>query len=269
MGRKKNLADIDEYDKGFIDAAMKQSIPISAECNNYQTSRFLDYKLDIKCKNKKQKDFLKLLKDESKMIVIGSGAAGSGKSWVAYSYALSQLKDTDNNIDQIVVFIPCAQAGSKEISLGYLKGTIEDKTLPFCEASTYTMEKILRNSGNFNAKEIIDSLKKLNLITFNFLNFARGKTIDNSIIILEESENISSSEMLLLLTRIGENSKIVIIGSEEQKDRKDLKYEKSGMLATIENLSDMEEFGHVEFTNDDVVRNPIISKIIENWKITV
>ena len=260
------MEDIDSYEMGFIDSKMGERIKIDAISYVPIQLKNMPYKLDIKCKNERQKVFLKLLKDPTKQIVVGSGAAGSGKSWIAYSYALSQLKDEDSGIEQIVVFIPCAQAGSKEISLGYLKGTIEDKTLPFCEASIYTMEKILKQNGNTNYREAITALRNSNKLSFNFLNFARGKTIDNSIIVIEESENVSASEMLLLLTRIGNNSKIVIIGSEEQKDRKDIKNELSGMLYAIEKLGDMEEFGHVEFTTEDVVRNPLISKIIEAWK---
>ena len=266
MGRKKHIEDIDAYNKGYIDASMNKGITVNSDILNANSTKLFDYKVEIKCKNKKQKDFLKALKDDNKLIVVGSGSAGAGKSWIAYSYALSALKDEENEIEQIVVFIPCAQAGSKEISLGYLKGTIEDKTRPFCEASIYTMEKILRQSNNYNPKQIIDGLINQNKISFNFLNFARGKTIDNSIIILEESENISSSEMLLLLTRIGFGSKIIIIGSEEQKDRKDIKNEDSGMIAAINNLSDLEEFSHIEFTNEDIVRNPLITKILDKWK---
>ena len=226
----------------------------------------MPYNISIKCKNQKQKEFLNLLKNKEKSICVGHGAAGSGKSWIAYAYALSQLKDETSDIDQIIVFIPCAQAGSKEISLGFLKGDLRDKTMPFCEATLYTIEKILKASGNQNPKSIVNILTLQDRISFNFLNFTRGKTFDNAIIILDESENISKEEMLLILTRIGENSKIILIGDELQKDRKDIRNEDSGMITSVKKLHDLDEFGAVEFTNDDVVRNPLITKILELWK---
>lgn len=95
-----------------------------------------------------------------------------------------------------------------------------------------------------------------------------GKTYDNALILINECENYSKEEMLLLLTRIGENSKIIISGDIEQLDRKDIKKNgyKCGMEYALEKLKDMEEVAYVEFTTEDIVRHPIISKIIENWK---
>ena len=266
MARKKHLEDLDAYELGYIDGKMNERVKIDNLGYEPVQLKNLFYKLDIKCKNEKQKDFLKLLKDTSKQIVVGSGAAGSGKSWIAYSYALSQLKDEGSSIEQIVVFIPCAQAGSKEISLGYLKGDIDSKTIPFCEASISTMEKILKLSGNSNPKNIVDGLRNSGKIQFKFLNFSRGSSIDNALIVVEESENLSKQEMLLILTRLGTNSKFIIIGDELQKDRKDIKNEDSGMIESIKRLEGLDEFVHIEFTNDDIVRNPLISKIIERWK---
>ena len=266
MARKKHLEDLDAYELGYIDGKMNERVKIDNLGYEPVQLKNLFYKLDIKCKNEKQKDFLKLLKDTSKQIVVGSGAAGSGKSWIAYSYALSQLKDEGSGIEQIVVFIPCAQAGSKEISLGYLKGDIDSKTMPFCEASISTMEKILKLSGNSNPKNIVDGLRNSGKIQFKFINFIRGATIDNAIIVLEESENISQAEMLLILTRLGMGSKLLLIGDPIQSDRKDIKNEDCGMVKAIKCLNDMAEFGYIEFTNDDIVRNPLISKIIERWK---
>lgn len=128
------------------------------------------------------------------------------------------------------------------------------------------MEKILSNSGNFSSKQIIDGLIKNYVINYDVVNFARGKTYDNALILINEAENYSKEEMLLLLTRIGENSKIIISGDVEQMDRKDLKFSQCGMVYAIEKLKDMNEVDIVEFKNEDIVRNPIISKIIYKWK---
>lgn len=147
-----------------------------------------------------------------------------------------------------------------------MKGTLEEKVEPFIEADSYTMEKILSNSGNYSGKQLIDGLIRNGIINYDVVNFARGKTYDNALILINEAENYSKEEMLLLLTRIGENSKIIISGDIEQMDRKDLKSSQCGMVYALEKLNGMEEVDVVEFHNEDIVRHPIISKIIENWK---
>jgi phosphate starvation-inducible PhoH-like protein len=100
------------------------------------------------------------------------------------------------------------------------------------------------------------------------VNFARGSTIDNAIILISEAENFSKEEMLLLLTRIGENSKIILTGDLEQLDRKDIikSKNKCGLEFAVEKLSTLSSVGVIEFNNDDIVRNPLIGEIIDLWK---
>lgn len=266
MGRKKHIENCNDYEKGYIDAKMNQTpIKIDNNYDNQVSLKMLPYKIDIKCKNKKQKDFLNLLKEKNNKICVAYGSAGSGKSWITYSHALSLLKEESSDIDKIIIFIATCQAGSKEINIGLLKGTIEEKTNVFYDASIYTMEKILKSSGNLSAKSTIDSLIKADRIKFDLLQFARGKTFDNAVIIIEEAENVSQEEMRLILTRLGENSRIIILGDEEQKDRKDLAKTDSGMIYAVKNLSEMEEFSAIEFTDEDIVRNPLITKILKLW----
>lgn len=226
-----------------------------------------NYKVQIKCKNKKQKEFLHRLKDPNKIICFGIGSAGTGKSYISLAYALQVLQDKDSLFDKIIIITPTCEAGS--MNLGYLKGSIDDKIYPYIEADKYTMAKILDNSNNnLKGKEIVDSLIQNEKINFELVNFARGKTFDNALITIAEAENFNKQEMLLLLTRIGENSKIIISGDIEQLDRKDIKRtnEECGIEYAINKLQDMEETSVTVFTNDDIVRNPIISKIIDKWK---
>ena len=263
MGRKKNLKGIDESDIELIESKMGYSIN-DRTINFISPLKSFDYKVVIKCKNKKQKDFLNILKDESKIICFGIGSAGSGKSYISLSYALQALKDESTPYKKIICLVPTCQAGA--MSLGFLKGTLEEKVQPFIEADSYTMEKILSNSGNYSGKQLIEGLIRNDVINYDVVNFARGKTYDNSLILINEAENYSKEEMLLLLTRIGENSKIIISGDIEQMDRKDLKTTQCGMTYALEKLKDMDEVDCVEFHNEDIVRNPIISKIIDRWK---
>ena len=207
-----------------------------------------------------------MLKDDAKEICFGVGSAGSGKSYISLAYALQILKDKDSKYKKIICLIPTCEAGN--LNIGFLKGTLEEKIEPYLEADTYTMEKILTQSGNRNSEQIIDWLIKNKIINYELVNFARGKTFDNSIILINEAENYSKEEMLLILTRIGENSKIIITGDMEQLDRKDIKKAgtKCGLEYAMNRLIDMEEVAISEFEVGDIVRNPIISKIINKWK---
>ncbi len=253
MGRKKK---IDSFESEFL----------SNNCSEIKTAvKKCNYKITIKCKNKKQKEFLQLLKDEDKSICFGIGAAGSGKSYISLAYALDALKDENTPYKKIICFVPTCEAGS--MSVGFLKGTLEEKIEPYLEADTYTMMKILEKSGNSSSKQIIDNLIKNNIINYELVNFARGKTYDDAILLINESENYSKEEMLLLLTRIGENSKVIISGDLQQLDRKDIKRKEKecGLQYAMEKLKQLDEFGMVEFTVDDIVRNPLITKIINLW----
>lgn len=204
MGRKKNLKGIDEADIELIDSKMGYNT--NDRATNYITPlKSFEYKINIKCKNKKQKEFLNILKDESKIICFDIGSAGSGKSYISLAFALQALKDESTPYKKIICLVPTCQAGA--MSLGFLKGTLEEKVQPFIEADTYTMEKILSNSGNYSGKQLMEGLVRNGIINYDVVNFARGKTYDNALILINEAENYSKEEMLLLLTRIGENSK--------------------------------------------------------------
>lgn len=262
MAKKKNLKGIDESDLELINAKMTNN-----SCDmDIKQIKSLEYKISIKCKNKKQKDFLSMLKDEKNVICFGIGSAGTGKSYISLSYALQELSDPSNSYKKIICLVPTCEAGN--LSIGFLKGTLAEKIEPYLEADTYTMEKILTNSDNYCSSQIIKQLIKFELVDYQLVNFSRGKTFDNSIILINEAENYSKEEMLLILTRIGENSKLIITGDLEQLDRKDIKKAKTpcGLEYAIEKLKDMEEVACIEFTNEDIVRNPIITKIIDNWK---
>lgn len=264
MGRKKNMQGLDAHEIEYINEKMGYNV--IDRCDDIiHFSRSVDYKVEIKCKNKKQKDFLNLLRDDTKQICLGIGSAGSGKSFISLAYALEALKNPSTPYRKIVCFVPTCEAGA--MSVGFLKGTLEEKIEPYLEADTYTMMKILDKSGNYSSRQILDNLIKNKIINYELVNFARGKTLDDSIILLNESENYSKEEMLLLLTRIGENSKIIISGDLQQLDRKDIKRKEKecGLKHAMEKLKDLDEFGLIEFTPEDIVRNPLIGKIINKW----
>lgn len=224
----------------------------------------LNFKVKLKCKNTKQKEFFNILKDRGKEIIFGVGSAGAGKTYVAMSEALTELRD--GLCDKIIFITPTTEAGSAAVRIGLLPGSADEKIAPYIENMRDTVTKILKTGGNHNPEELAKSLFKDGKVEVKLMNFARGTTYDNSVVIIDEGENFSKSEMLLLLTRIGENTRYFILGSEKQCDRKDIRMEgKSGMMYAFERLSELEEIGSIEFTDEDVVRNPLISKILKLW----
>jgi phosphate starvation-inducible PhoH-like protein len=266
MAKRKHIQDINDFDLEIINEKLGKSVTDYINADDIvsaTTLKALNYKIDIKCKNEKQKEFLKTLKEKKHQICFASGSAGAGKSYISLSYALNVLKDSSNNFDKIIIIIPTCPAGNMDI--GLLKGTMEDKIRPYLEADTYTMEKILKNSNNGAPGDSVRCLINSGFIDYQLVNFARGKTFDNCIVLINEAENYSREEMLLLLTRMGENSKFIISGDPLQKDRKDLKKNGDGLTYAIEKLKNLEEVGVTTFTNEDIVRNPLITKILENW----
>lgn len=265
MARKKNIKDLDAIEMEFIDEKLKAS---EKSVLNYMPQPFLtplEYKISIKCKTEAQKKFMNDMKNEKNEICFGVGSPGTGKSFLSLAYALKELRN--GNFKSITMIIPTAQAGGADLSIGYLKGDFEQKVAPFKECDKTTIEKILKLSGNDNAKEIAESLIGKGYIKYEFINFLLGKTIDDSIILCNESEQYTEPNMRLILTRLGERSKFIITGDLEQVNRRSIvnKNDASGLQHAIDSLGEMEEVSIAEFTDDDIVRNKLITKILRNW----
>lgn len=266
MGRKKNLKGIDELELQFIEEKMKADSALNYLTSEGLTTKLkaMNFKLDIKCKTENQKKFIKNLQDLKVKLNICDAPAGVGKSLLALTAGLYHLKN--GNIGKIIVIVPTVEA-SEATKIGLLPGSIEDKTYPFQLATRSTLEKIFKLSGNINYKEIAQQLISSGLIEFELLSYARGRTFDDAFIIIDEAENLSNRETLLLLGRMGEgNTKIVLLGDKEQCDRKGIRdFNDSGLIHAKEKLCDMEGVAVDEFTNQDIVRNSFISKIFEKW----
>lgn len=258
MAKKKRLVEsLDEDELEYIKIKMN---PEKEEANSIP-SKLLNFKLKLKCKNQKQKELHNLIKE--KQIVFCQGSAGTGKSYIAAETALDLLK----NGPYRRIIICCPNVESSTMEIGFLPGDLRDKTKVFFDAIEFTIEKILDDSGNFNSKDTVSNLMKNDLITEEVASFLRGKTFDDSIIIVDESENFNKQEILLILTRIGRNSKMVFLGDNMQIDRKDIKKsgEKCGLDYAFDVLKGIEDIGFLEFTEEDIVRNPIITEILKKW----
>ena len=188
-------------------------------------------------------------------ITICSGPAGVGKSYITMKAAIDLLSDPKTPYEKIIIVRPAVEAEEK---LGSLPGNVEEKLDPYIFPSYYLLNKII-------GKESREKLKEIEVIEVFALAFMRGMNIDNSILIFEEGQNASPSQMKLLLTRIGFNSKFFISGDVEQSD----KYKNktlSGLWDAIEKFRDDGYVSTFEFKDkNDIVRNPLISKILRKY----
>jgi phosphate starvation-inducible PhoH-like protein len=188
-------------------------------------------------------------------ITICSGPAGVGKSYVAMRAAIDLLMDDTNSYEKIIIVRPAVEAEEK---LGSLPGNLEEKLDPYIFPSYYLLNKII-------GKESREKLKQNDVIEVFALAYMRGMNIDNSILIFEEAQNSTPSQMKLLLTRIGFNSKFFISGDVEQTDRYRDKTQ-SGLYDALNRFREIERIGVFEFENKDVIRNPLISKILDKYE---
>ena len=218
---------------------------------------------EIICEIIKKKPKEKFLSDNQKLyydllkknqITICSGPAGVGKSYIAMKAALDILADPNNSYEKIIIVRPAVEAEEK---LGALPGNVEEKLDPYIFPSYYLMNKII-------GKEAREKLKEIDVIEVFALAYMRGMNIDNSILIFEEAQNSTPNQMKLLLTRIGFNSKFFISGDLEQTDRYKDKTQ-SGLYDAIKKFKEIDDIGVFEFDAKDVVRNPLIGKILKKY----
>ncbi len=221
-------------------------------------------KKDFICSLIKRKTREKFLSENQKIyydtlknnqITVCSGPAGVGKSYVAMKAAIDLLADPQTPYEKIIIVRPAVEAEEK---LGSLPGNVEEKLDPYIFPSYYLLNKII-------GKEMREKLKDIEAIEVFALAYMRGMNIDNSILIFEEAQNSTPSQMKLLLTRIGFNSKFFISGDLEQFDRHKDKTQ-TGLWDVIRRFDDIEDVGIFEFKPYDVVRNPLISKILKKYE---
>lgn len=232
-----------------------------------QVSSF-QFKINCKFKNKKQKEMYDTIM--SNRITFVSGCAGTGKTLVALMAALECIKNKDINISQIILTKPIVEITSQKNGLGSLPGDIDSKTLPYY---THFYDNLIKIIGN----EATNYLKQNGVIKETILNYLRGSTFGKytsdgkpigSFCIFDETQNTTLTEMKSFISRIGESSKMVILGDIDQTDLKLQKNEKSGLEDAINRLGGIEGIGFVEFTEDDIVRDPFLIEIMKRYKTT-
>ena len=201
----------------------------------------------IKVKNVTQFKYIETI--ENSTITFGIGPAGTGKTFLAVASAVKMY--TDEKIKKIVLTRPAVEAGER---LGYLPGDLSQKIDPYLVPLFDSLEYFF---GNETLQYLIEK-RNIEIVP---LAYMRGRTLNNACIILDEAQNATVSQIKMFLTRLGEDSKMIITGDETQIDLNNRDF--SGLKKTRKSLSNIEEISIVEFKNSDIVRNKIVSKILE------
>ena len=204
----------------------------------------------ITAKTINQKKYFEALQTSD--IVFASGSAGSGKTYLAVAYALNQLKK--NKIKKIIITRPVVEAGEK---LGFLPGDLKEKIDPYLIPIYDAIDDIL---GVDAASKAIEK----QIIEIAPLAYMRGRTLDNAFIILDEAQNTTENQMKMFLTRLGFNSKMIITGDITQIDL--MKPQSSGLVHAMKILKDVKEIKFINFRSIDVMRHPLVSKIISKYE---
>lgn len=246
INKVKENADID---KMLLDSIIKQ-VNENKFFNDGDIKFVTTYqKKVIKPKNESQVKYFHDL--EKNTIIFATGAAGTGKTFLAVAYAIDQLKK--NKTQKIIITRPIVEAGE---NLGFLPGELQEKVDPYLIPIYDALNFIL-------GQETVKKYLEKQIIEIAPLAYMRGRTLNDACIILDEAQNTTATQMKMFLTRLGNNAKMIITGDESQIDLK--ASQKSGIVHASEILTDIEGISFIKFSSKDVVRNPLVAKIIKAY----
>ena len=205
----------------------------------------------LKPKTLGQKEYVDAI--DGNMIVFGMGPAGTGKTYLAMAKAITAFKN--NEVERIILTRPAIEAGEK---LGFLPGDLQSKVDPYLRPLYDALYQIM------GAESFLKNMEK-GLIEVAPLAYMRGRTLDNAYIILDEAQNTTPAQMKMFLTRIGFGSKVIVTGDESQKDLP--VGARSGLDVACRVLRNVEGIAFCHLTSKDVVRHPLVQKIVKAYEI--
>lgn len=223
------------------------------------------FKVNTKFKNKKQRELFDMIHENR--ITFVNGPAGTGKTFIAIMVGLELLKNPDKKINEMVLTKPIVEIMSQN-GLGALPGDLTEKT---CNYFAHFYDNLAKIIGSTSAR----ALKDANMIRENVLNFVRGTTFGQydesgkpvgSYCILDEAQNTTVLQMKTFISRMGEESKLVILGDPDQIDLKLRANEECGLVDAIKRLGDINQIAKFEFDEDDIVRDPLLKEIMKRYK---
>jgi phosphate starvation-inducible PhoH-like protein len=227
------------------------------EQHKEKVNSVLNTEIKVIAKNESQKELIRSIKGNE--ITICTGKAGTGKTYVSLAFALQLLRNRNNKFNKL--YLIKSVTTLRDEGVGFLKGSLQEKLEPFMWSFYINMEKMM---GETEMRQLLD----YQLVRPFPLAYARGTTLDNALIIADEMQNVSLDNARTLLTRIGKNSKMMLLGDSNQID---LKIKKGSSLEPLMSMfNGVENIGCVRMDDNDVnVRNPLINIIEEKFKYYV
>ena len=205
-------------------------------------------------KFKTYNQYLLAISVENNDLVFSIGPAGTGKTFLAVALACKALKNGD--VKKIILTRPAVEAGE---SLGFLPGDLKEKIDPYLMPLYDSLYEIM-------SVEQVEKLMEKKIIEVMPLAYMRGRTLNDAYVILDEAQNTTSGQMLMFLTRLGYNSKMIVNGDITQIDL-NINKNRSGLVIAREKLKDIRNIAMIEFDKGDIVRNPLVEKIIERFSV--
>ncbi len=203
-------------------------------------------KRPVRARTAGQDAYVRALRRNS--LVFGTGPAGTGKTWLAVAYAIALFERKE--VDRIILSRPAVEAGER---LGFLPGDMREKVDPY-------LRPIYDALFDLMDSRIAERALQTNEIEIAPLAFMRGRTLSNAVIILDEAQNATSIQMKMFLTRLGENSRMVVTGDPSQVDLP--RGQTSGLAEAVRLLANVDGISCVVFTHEDVIRHELVAKIV-------
>ena len=237
-------------DQDDVNLSVKAEINLKNKNNVHSIDQLIKTpKKSVIARSKRQSDYIESLRKND--IIFALGPAGTGKSFLAVSVAITMLME--KKIGKVILSRPAVEAGEK---LGFLPGDMKEKVDPYLRPLYDALYDLF-------GYEIINKKIENGEIEIAPLAFMRGRTLKNSFAILDEAQNATSTQIKMFLTRIGENSRLVVNGDPSQIDL--INKSNSGLKKSVKILKDIKGIQIIEFDHTDVVRHPLVSKIIQAY----